>query len=148
MSQKCIKMGFRADSSSTIVIDDDKMRDRSPSAGVELGWTRSKSPKTFGPVNNVVSTLATNLFISSTITYRGENCVASMKRIFKRLCHVKDEQVINLKGTTVVSDRGYNNNEYQMNMAKHAQFLNTVKRGPSLCFKFGSTSYKTNYHAS
>ena len=69
MSQKCIKMGFRADSSSTIVIDDDKMRDRSPSAGVELSWTRSKSPKTFGPVNNVVSSLATNLFLSSTMTF-------------------------------------------------------------------------------
>jgi hypothetical protein len=31
-----------------------------------------------------------------------------------------------------------------MNMARHAELLNTVKRGPSLCFKFGSTSYKMN----
>jgi hypothetical protein len=75
VSKKCIRMVFRADSSSTIVIDDDKMRNRAPSAGVELCWARNKSPKTFGPVNNMVASLATNLFIASTMQYRGENCV-------------------------------------------------------------------------
>jgi hypothetical protein len=64
----------------------------------------------------MVSSLATNLFIASTMTYRGESCVRSTKRIFLRLCGVEDEQDINLKETTVVSDRGYNDNEYQMNM--------------------------------
>ena len=55
----------------------------------------------------------------------------------------EEEKCINLNGTLVVSDRGYNNDKYQESTVQHADLLNTVKRGPSLCFKFGSTSYKT-----
>jgi hypothetical protein len=58
---------------------------------------------------------------------------------------VQTASVLSFPDTGFGGDRGYNDNEFDEFIARLLlDILNTVKRSPSLAFKFGNTSYKSN----
>ena len=86
ITDKSAEMCYSSRSKTHLVIDDDKMRNRGRSASEDLDWLRSKGLKSFGSVNNMMSSLTTNFYLGSTMTDRGESCLDTVERLFKRIC--------------------------------------------------------------
>ena len=74
-----------------------------------------------------------------------ETGLTTTKRILKRLVNVEDENKVDMKGTTLACDRGYECDEMQRDYAPaiNLETVPTVKRGANMPFKFGHTSYKS-----
>ena len=143
VTQANAKIAFEV-GKSDLVVDDDKMRNRSSLAAF-LGWIVSKGLKSFGPVNNMIGLLPAGHFVGSTVSLAGDSGLKTTKRILKRLCNAEEDEDVDMKGTTLGADRGYEFDEMQKEFApKHnLETVRTVKRGASLPFKFGKTSYKS-----
>ena len=126
-----------------LCIDDDKMRNRSHLASLDFGFSRNKTPKSFGPVFNMVSVLGDGLFVGGTMSTQGDSMVSVNDRMMRRLCGVTENHKINMHLSTLANDRGYNGQMYHESLVGYqARSLNTIKREPSLPFSFGDVGYK------
>jgi hypothetical protein len=110
-----------------------QLRNCSNLVSVDFCFSRNKTPKTFGPVFNLTVLLGTGLFVSGTMSYQGDIVSEVNKRMFRQLCQTDVDAKIELRGSTVASERAYNANLYQLLIEGFGGLtLNTVKRGPSL----------------
>ena len=123
--------------------DDDKMRNRSNAAAL-LGWVRSKGINSFGPVNNMVGIAPSGFFAGSTMQLPGDSALTVTRRLLKRMVDAEEDHQVDMMGSNLNSDRGYNEEALQFGFAPEVNLnmTSTVKRGPSLPFKFGQTKYK------
>lgn len=132
-----------------LVIDDDKLNLRSILAAA-LGLVRSKGLKSFGPVANCINSNTLGACLSSYMSHHGENALSITQANLMCIQGVQSASLLSFPVFTgFAGDRGYNENDLDEFFAKVLfDILNTVKRSPSLAFKFGNTSYKANLRVS
>jgi len=138
-SKLCFVLG-RTD----LIIDDDKLKLRSVLAeSVDL--IRSKGLKSFGPVANCMNALTTGINLSSYMSHHGEGALAVTEANLMCILGVQSGALLKFPDTLLGGDRGFNDDEMEkVLMNCLLELFNTVKRGPSLAYKFGNTSYKTS----
>jgi len=128
---------------TNMTIDDDKMKNRSKKCAEE-GWSRSKGKSSFGPVNNCVNSMRTGICLASHITHFGQSALDVTKINLLHLAGIPLIDNANFGNALLGNDRGYHESRLFVLLALVAlQLLNTVKRGPSFPFKWGTTSYIT-----
>jgi hypothetical protein len=109
---------------------------------LDFGFSRNKTPKTFGPVFNVTALLGTGLFVCGTMSCQGDSVKEVDNRMFRRLCQTDTDNSIDFGNSKVASDRAYNGDHYQLLIESFGGCtLNTVKRGSSLPFVFGKVGF-------
>ena len=127
-----------------LVIDDDKLDMRSTKVS-RISLVRSKGLHSFGPVANCLNSLRTRIVLSSHLTHHNEGATEITRTNLQMIANVNNSNQIKFENTMLYGDRGYNDKGYfELVTSYSMDFLNTVKRGPSLPFKFGTTSYKTS----
>ena len=129
-----------------ILADDDKLRHRSFLSSLAYAYSRSKSAKSFGPVLNIMALVPMGHHWSSTVTARGENCCSTTRRMSMRGTNKEDDKQVDFRNCIFSGDRGYNDPEQtDFVTSRNGHIFNTVKRGPSLCFKWGNCNYRTQH---
>lgn len=127
-----------------LVIDDDKLKLRSFLAAA-ASLIRSKGLKSFGPVGNCINSNTLGACLSSYMSHHGESALSITQANLMCIQGVQTASLLSFPDTVFGGDRGYNENELDAFMSKLLfDILNTVKRSPSLAFKFGNTAYKAN----
>ena len=125
------------------MIDDEKTRGRSAKAAA-LSLARSKSTKAYGPVGNCINSMFTGIPLATHYSHFKES---STDIVMANLCIITgatSQKTVDMKGSLLGGDRGYNDNEYfEQSAAANMENVHTTKRGPSLAFTFGKTKYKT-----
>ena len=78
------------------------------------------------------------------MSHHGELVTQIIKSNLCIIAGTNNADSIKLPRTTMMGDRGYDEREF-LEYADKAEmgWMTTTKRGPSLCFKFGNTKYKT-----
>lgn len=119
-----------------------QLRNRSNLVSLDYGFSRNKTPKSFGPVLNITALLGTGIFVSATMSCQGETVKDVNNRMFCRLCKTNNKSKIAFGGSVIASDRAYNGDVYQEQIeALGGATLNTVKRSATLPFVFGKVGF-------
>jgi hypothetical protein len=132
------------DGYTDLIIDDEKLRMRSTKAN-QHSLSRMMSAKSFGPVGNCINSIATGISLSCHMNHHGESSKDIITSGLMIIQGINNPNSLHFPMTTIHGDRGYNDDEcFHLIEGASMGFLNTVKRGPSLAFKFGLTRYNTN----
>ena len=96
----------------------------------------------------MIGVAPSEFFAGSTMQLPGDSALAVTRRLLKRMVDVKEDHQVDMKGSSLNSDRGYNEDALQFDYSPgvNLNMTSTVKRGPSLPFKFGKTRYKCHHH--
>jgi hypothetical protein len=128
----------------TDLIIDEQLRMRSTKAN-QHSLSRMMSAKSFGPVGNCINSIARCISLSCHMNHHGESSKDIITSGLMIIQGINNPNSLNFPMTTIHGDRGYNDDEcFHLIEGASMGFLNTVKRGPSLAFKFGLTRYNTN----
>ena len=127
-----------------LIVDDEKLRMRSTKCN-DKSLSRNKSSKSFGPVGNCVNSFYSGIPLSFHMSHHGESATEIIQANLMIITGSNNPKAIKIGGTDLAGDRGYNDDEYyEFDDQADLNLLNTMKRGPSLCFKFGDTKYRCN----
>jgi hypothetical protein len=121
VTHSCAEIAFKT-GVSDFIVDDDKMRNRS-SKSAKLGWIRSKGLKSFGPVNNFLGELPSGLFLGSAMTRQGDSGLDATERVFRRISNVEEDSEVDLSGSTLGGDRGYEDEQFQNGYAPEKTWI-------------------------
>jgi hypothetical protein len=122
--------------------DDDKLRKRSALAAT-LGLTRSKGLHSFGPVANCLNSLSTGICLATYMTHHDDNSTDIVRTNLVTVCGTRNSSTMRFRNANLLGDRAYNEESlFKESVSWEIEHTNTTKRGPSLPFKFGNTSYK------
>lgn len=95
---------------------------------LDFGFSRNKTPKTFGPVFNLTALLGTRLFVSGAMSCRGDKVKEVNNQMFWRLCQTDVDSQMEFGGSKVPLDQPYNSDLYQVLIKGFGGCtLNTVK---------------------
>ena len=110
----------------------------------ECGWGRSKGLKSCGPVNNMIGATRTGIFCACHVSLFGESALESIKHMLSSMSRAKLLDKVNLHGTTMHGNRGFNGDEcFEFCDDHDVDSVNACKRAPPLPFVFGNTKNKT-----
>ena len=139
-SKQWVAMSF-VEGTTDIIADDDKMRNRSKKAN-QSGWSRRKYGSVFGPTNNILCSMTSGMPLAAHMSHFGEAPLDILQICLQLITGNNLARNIRLPGTTLGCDRGYNDEEcIQSFVNMQLNFMNTVKRSPTLPYSFGNTGY-------
>ncbi len=110
-----------------------------------ISLTCHKSDKAFGPVGHCVNSISTGIPLSCHMGHHGENTIEIIKANLQIIKQTNNPEKMTFDGTLLFGDRGYNKEKYfYLKKEVGLGFVHTTKRGPFLCFIFGTVNYKTS----
>jgi hypothetical protein len=124
--------------------DDDKLRKRSALAA-SLGLLRSKGLHSFGPVANCLNSLSTGVCLATYMTHHNDNSTDIVRTNLVTVSGTRNPSTMQFRNANLLGNHGYNEEElFHESLSWQIEHTNTTKRGPSLAFKFGNTSYRSS----
>ena len=93
----------------------------------------------------MISNLPAGIFLASMMTMASGSALKTTKRLLHHVCNTEDDDDIDMKGTTLGGDCGYQDDELQKQYTpKHnLNAVYTTKCGLAMPWKFGETHYKS-----
>jgi hypothetical protein len=127
---------------SVVAFDDNKLGFSGKMARLH-GLVVRKIGDSFGPVQHSVCSVLTGVFLGAHVEMRGESVEDILGIVFRRLTRSELVSHIDLMGTILTKDRGYNTKVTSMFCLNHgADELGTRKREGNFAFTWGKKNAK------